>query len=62
MRKRTSSKLHILLSPVCFWEYLRMPEGRAAAACRGAGAGTDSLRPRGAAQRRRGMELATPVR
>lgn len=60
MRKRTSSKLHILLSPGCFWEYLRMPEGRAAAACRGAGA--DSLKARGAAQRRRGMELATPVR
>lgn len=58
--QRTSSKLHILLSPGGCWEYLRMPEGRAAEACRVAGA--DGQTARGAALRRRDLELATPVR
>lgn len=58
--QRTSSKLQILLSAGCFWEYLRMPEGRAAEACRGAGA--DGQKARVAVLRRRDLELATPVR
>lgn len=59
--QRTSSKLHILLSPDCCWEYLRMPEGSAAATCCGAGADC-LIAARGAGLRRRDLELATPVR
>lgn len=60
--QRTSSKLHILLSSACCWEYLRMPEGKAAGACRGPGADCLAAARGAALLRRSELELATPVR